>query len=144
MTSLEALMQAALSASADRHQAALRILLGQTEADNQAAGGFTVEPYLTLRALAERLGVSASTLWRWQCPAHNLGNCRRYRLSEVMAHLASDEFQRRAAALRAERRNRFLAKRTDEQSEAKPDAANNGQKTAGPNSLTKFQTTTSE
>ncbi len=94
MTGLDAIVQAAMAAPADRREAALLLLQGQTP---------RVEPFLSLVGLSRTLGVSVSTLARWDPPAHELGGRPRYRVSEVEAYLQSDEFKRRAAALRAER-----------------------------------------
>jgi predicted DNA-binding transcriptional regulator AlpA len=63
------------------------------------------EPYLTLREVGQRLGISSATLWRWQVPGHSLGGRRRFRLSEVEAYLKTEAFERRAAALRADRKH---------------------------------------
>ena len=95
MTSLDELMVAAMSASDERREAALRLLQGKLP---------TPEPYLTLRELCRRLGFGATTLRRWHVPGQDLGGHRRYRLNEVEAYFASEAFQRRQAALRAERK----------------------------------------
>jgi len=96
MTGLEDLVQAAISAPAERREAALRLLQGNFPKP---------EPFLTLRDLGRRLGFSTTTLRRWKVPGHDLGACQRYRLSEVEAYLKSETFLRRQAALRAERRD---------------------------------------
>ena len=62
------------------------------------------EPYLTLREVGRRLGVSPCSLWRWGVPGHEMGGRRRFRMSEVEQYLASDEMRRRARELREERR----------------------------------------
>lgn len=95
MTGLDALVQAAMAAPTDRREAALLLLQGHTP---------RVEPFLSLVGLSRATGISVSTLARWQPPSHELGGRPRYRVSEVLDYLASEEFQRRAAALRAERR----------------------------------------
>ena len=104
MTSLADLLPALALASPQQLDAVNRVLKGETY--NINAGGFihAIEPLLTLRELAPRVGVSAPTLWRWNVPGHQLGGRPRYRLSEVLAYLESEEFKRRAAALRAERK----------------------------------------
>ena len=94
MTALEELIQAAVVASGERQEAALRLLQGQPP---------KLEPYLTLRDLCQCLRLGESTLHRWKVPSHDLGGRRRYRLSEVEAYLQSETFQRRQAALRAGR-----------------------------------------
>ncbi|HRY49602.1 MAG TPA: hypothetical protein P5186_16255 [Candidatus Paceibacterota bacterium] len=144
MTTLEQIIQAAMVADADLRLAALCVLQRKAHVTDTSDEIIQNEPYLTCRTLAQRLGVSPCTVWRWQPPSHDLGGRRRYRFSEVQAYLASDDFERRAAALRAERRNGFAAKRTDEQSQAKPDGTDECQQTAGPARCKKFRTTTSE
>jgi hypothetical protein len=102
MTGLEDLVQAAMSAPPERREAALRLLQGNLPEP---------EPYLTLIELGRRLGFSTRTLSRFQVPWHDLGTSKRYRLSEVEDYLRSEDFLRRQAALRAERRGeRALAR----------------------------------
>ena len=96
MTSLDDLMRAAMSAPEERREAALRLLEGKLP---------TPEPYLTMRELSRRLGFCVTTLRRWRVPSHDLGGFLRYRVTEVEAYFASEAFQRRRAAVRAERRN---------------------------------------
>jgi hypothetical protein len=96
MSGLEDLVQAAMSASPERRLEALRILRGDFPASS--------EPYLTLRAVASRLSLNPATLWRWKIPGHRFGGHRRYRMSEVIAYLGSQEFRRHRAALRAARK----------------------------------------
>jgi excisionase family DNA binding protein len=98
------ILQAILSAPPQRRKEALRVLRG--EEVEAPAPLQPHEPYLTLAETAKRLGISAATLWRWQIPGHTLGGRPRFKLSEVEAYLQSDEFKRRAAALRAMRRGR--------------------------------------
>jgi hypothetical protein len=94
MSALEDLVHAAMTASPDRQEEALRLLRGQLPKP---------EPYLSLRELARRIGYSVTTLRRWLVPGHRLGGHQRYRLTEVETYLKTEEFQRRLAALRAER-----------------------------------------
>lgn len=96
-------LAALLAAPEERRAEALRVLRGDTCKDVRAAPG--PEPYLTLREVGRRLGVSPCSLWRWQVPGHELGGRRRFRLSEVAAYLESAEFKRRADDLRLERRD---------------------------------------
>ncbi len=103
MTPLEALMQAALAAPVDRQEAALRVLLGQADATDPSMLTVRHERYLTLVELSRAVGFSCPSLWRFAVPGHDLGGRKRYRVSEVEAYLRSDAFQRRQAALRAER-----------------------------------------
>jgi len=105
MTPLEQIMQAALVASADVREEALRVLRGQARAADSTPVPSAPEPFLTLREVAKRLGFSPCTLWRWQVPGHDLGGRRRFKLPEVVEYLASDSFKRRTSALRARRRN---------------------------------------
>ena len=63
-----------------------------------------VEPYLTLREVGRRLGISPCSLWRWGVPGHAFGGRRRFRMSEVEAYLRSDAMKKRAEELRDERR----------------------------------------
>ena len=95
-------LTALLAAPEDRRAEALRVLRGDADQDAEADRG--PEPYLTLREVGRRLGVSPCSLWRWQVPGHELGGRRRFRLSEVAAYLESAEFKRRADDLKLERR----------------------------------------
>jgi predicted DNA-binding transcriptional regulator AlpA len=104
MSAIENLMHAALAASPDRREEALRVLRGRVV--DAATSAVATEPYLTLREIARHLGFSTATLWRWQIPGHALGGRPRFRLSEVQQYLESDAFKRRVASLRAERRER--------------------------------------
>lgn len=106
MTALEDLMQAALVAPPERKEEALRVLRGQGRGLDPASGTLATEPYLSLREVARRLGISACTLWRWRVPGHDLGGRRRFRASEVLTYLESDDLKRRRAVLRAERADR--------------------------------------
>jgi len=96
-------LTALLAAPEDRRAEALRVLRGDTERNAPAERG--PEPYLTLREVGRRLGVSPCSLWRWQVPGHELGGRRRFRLSEVAAYLESAEFKRRADVLKLKRRD---------------------------------------
>lgn len=95
MIALEDIVQAAMTAPSDRREAALRLLRGEPS---------RTEPYLTLAELSEHLGYSTRTLLRWQVPSHQHGGKPRYRLAEVEGYFGTEKFQRRQAALRAERR----------------------------------------
>jgi len=98
--SLEALLQAALSAPPERQAAALRLLRGELPKS---------EPSVTLRRLAQLVGFGVTTLRRWNVPWHDYGGARRYKVSEVEAYLKSEAFARRCASLRAERRAQVRA-----------------------------------
>ena len=96
-------LTALLAAPEDRRAEALRVLRGVADQDAETDRG--PEPYLTLREVGRRLGVSPCSLWRWQVPGHELGGRRRFRLSEVAAYLESAELKRRAAELKEVRRD---------------------------------------
>lgn len=104
MTAMEELMQAALAAPEGRKAEALRVLRGEAGAGAESDPG--PEPYLTLREVGRRVGVSACSLWRWGVPGHELGGRRRFRLSEVAEYLESAAFKQRAEALKEERRGK--------------------------------------
>ncbi len=103
-TQIAEILDAVLAAPDDRKEMALQILRGEDLLREPPTARQTQEPYLSLREIAQRVGVSACSLWRWGIPGHELGGRRRFRLSEVHEYLKSEEFQRHAAALRAERR----------------------------------------
>lgn len=62
------------------------------------------ESYVTLKKCAQQLGISTTSLWRYNIPGHELGGRRKFRLSEVEAYLASDALRQRAAKLRRGRK----------------------------------------
>lgn len=95
MTDLEYIVSAAMAASLERREAALRLLKGELPKS---------EPYVTLRGLSRALGFGVTTLRRWKVPGHQIGGAKRYRVTEVQEYLASEGFKRRLAALRAERK----------------------------------------
>lgn len=99
------LLEAVLSAPEKLKYEAIQLLRGQISFEPHPVDCKTHEPYLSLREVAQRVGFSACTLWRYGIPGHELGGRRRFRLSEVHAYLKSEEFKRRAAALRAERKS---------------------------------------
>ncbi len=101
MSVVEELMQAALLAPDDRKTAALQVLKGEASPTPAVPA---VEPYLRFKQVAETLGISVCSLWRWQVPGHELAGRRRFKMSEVLAYLESDEFKARAAELKEERR----------------------------------------
>lgn len=104
MNALEDLMQAALAAPPERRENALSVLRGQARTVDPNDAAPVNEPYLTMRGIARRLGFSAATLTRWRIPGHSLGGRRRFKVSEVEAYFTTEAYQRRVAALRAERR----------------------------------------
>lgn len=98
---MEALLQAALAAPEDRRLQALRVLRGDT---SPAPAAPAVEPYLLMKDIARQLNLSGCTLWRYEIPGHDLGGRRRFRMSEVVAYLESEEFKARATDLKTQRR----------------------------------------
>ncbi len=125
-TDIEELLQAALLARPDRRAQALRVLLGEEELPQAVAAmpAGLPEPYLTLKEVAARLNLSASSLWRWRVPSYDLGGRPKYRLAQVEAYLSSDTFRRRTAALRAERREQTSARKSARADLPVPNAAN--------------------
>ncbi len=94
------LLQALLTATDKQKYAALSVLKGQMPAEPDVP---MPEPYLTLREVGRRQGISPCSLWRWDVPGHALGGRRRFRMSEVQAYLDSEQFKRRAEELKRER-----------------------------------------
>jgi hypothetical protein len=90
------------TASEERKAEALRVLRGEVVPGAGSDPG--PEPYLTLREVGRRLGVSPCSLWRWDVPGHALGGRRRFRLTEVLEYLESNAFKRRAEQLKKDRR----------------------------------------
>ncbi len=108
MTLTEEIMQAAFSAADDRKREALKVLKGESlsaDAETIRRCSGQAEPFLTLQEIGRRLNFSACSLWRWKVPGHELGGRRRFRMSEVEAYLASDDFKKRAKELKEERRD---------------------------------------
>lgn len=112
MTLTEEIMQVVFAAPDDRKQAALRVLKGEAEVRVaeavrfSSAGPREAEPFLTLREVGRRLGISTCSLWRYGVPGRAFGGRRRFRMSEVEAFLAGDEFKQRPAAGRGDDRER--------------------------------------
>jgi len=100
---LDTCMRALLEAPADRRAIALRVLTGDAPEQPAAA---RPEPYKTLRQVSQETGLSATTLWRYAIPGHELGGRRRFRLTEVLEYLESDAFRDKAIELKNERRQR--------------------------------------
>ena len=94
------LLAAVLAATPDRKAAALRVLRGDDSVGGGEKRNALPERFVTQRELVKMLGVSAISLWRWKVPGHELGGRRRFRMSEVEAYLAGDDFKRRAADLK--------------------------------------------
>jgi len=95
------LLKALVTATAEQKQEALRLLRGKSTPVSPEP---RIEPYVTLREVGKRLGISPCSLWRWGVPGHQLGGRRRFRLSEVVAYLESPAFKARARELREERK----------------------------------------
>ena len=100
---LSAVIRAALSATPEQLELAVAVLEGDRTAFSARVAD---EPFLTLKQLSSAIGIGATTLWRYQIPGHVLGGRPRYKRSEVEAYLQSEQFKRRAAALRAERKKK--------------------------------------
>jgi predicted DNA-binding transcriptional regulator AlpA len=115
---IEELLKTAITAPAVLQRAALGVLQGHLVATEPGAQPTVIEPLLSQRALAQRTGLSVATLWRYDVPGHDVGGHTRYRLSEVLAYLESDEFRRRAASLRAERKLKSTLPDTSEKQTA--------------------------
>lgn len=107
-TDLEELLAAAMGAPPSLRRQAIGVLRGNTSVVELADVSRAPEPYRSLRAISRITGISTTTLWRYEIPGHDLGGRPRYKLSEVESYLQSEEFKRRAAALRAQRK--FTAK----------------------------------
>ncbi len=99
-----ALLLAALNTSPEGVNTDVNGIHGQIDQQPTFPGQQTSALLLTLRQLSRETGISPTTLWRYRVPKHDLGGRPRYKLSEVLAYLESDQFKRRAAALRAERK----------------------------------------
>jgi predicted DNA-binding transcriptional regulator AlpA len=99
------ILAALVAATPERKAAALRALRGEVEIAEKTPD---IEAYLSLREVGHRLGISACSLWRYGVPGHELGGRRRFRMSEVVAYLASEEFKRRAQELKEERKATVL------------------------------------
>lgn len=104
MNRVEEFLQILLAASDARKEAALRVLRGQAQAVEPGSQPLIFEPLLTRAEAARRLGVSRQALRLWKVPASSVIGRKRFRLSDIEAYLSSDDFQRRRAALRAERK----------------------------------------
>ncbi len=105
------LLAAVVAAPDARKREALKVLRGElppADAETLRRCSGQAEPYLTLREVGRRLGVSPCSLWRWGVPGHELGGRRRFRMSEVEAYLAGEEFKQRASNLKEDRRDASL------------------------------------
>jgi predicted DNA-binding transcriptional regulator AlpA len=93
-------LAAVVAATVEQKQAALRVLRGEPESTVQKTEVRMPETFVTLKDCAQRLGVSACSLWRWGVPGYELGGRRKFRMTEVEAYLHSEAFRKRAAELR--------------------------------------------
>jgi excisionase family DNA binding protein len=90
------LVALALEAPQERIEQAIRVLKGDEKAT-------PLEPFLTAIDVAKRLNVSRVTIHRWKIPSHQLGGKPRFRMSEVLKYLDSQEFRLHAEILRRTR-----------------------------------------
>ena len=105
---IEEFFQAALAAPPAVREQAMLVLEGKAQVQNAGTGLRCPEPYLTLRDVSQALGISTTTLWRYEIPRHEFGGRPRYKLSEVENYLNSEAFQRRAADLRLGRKSAMM------------------------------------
>ena len=95
-------LAAVVAADSEKKKAALAVLRG-IEPERSSDRGKLPEPYMGLEDVAEFLGVSPRSVWRWRVPGHKLGSRTQFRLSEVAAYLESEEFRARMEELRVQR-----------------------------------------
>ena len=88
------LVALALEAPQERIEQAIRVLRGEG-----AEKSAPIEPLLTAVDVCKQLNVSRVTLYRWKLPSHQLGGKPRFRMSEVLKYLDSEEFRLHAEAL---------------------------------------------
>lgn len=94
-TTMENTIAAFMGADEDRKAEALRVLRGEAEEkDKGKRMKDEVEPFLTLREVARRLGISVCSLWRYGVPSHDFAGRARFRMSEVEAHLRKLESEK--------------------------------------------------
>ena len=105
MNRVEEFLQLLLAASEVRREGALSVLRGHAQAVEPGSQPMTFEPLLTRAEAARRLGVTRQTLRLWKVPSTAAIGRKRFRLSQIEAYLASEEFQRRRAALRGSRKS---------------------------------------
>jgi hypothetical protein len=94
------LIEAVFAAPPALQEKALGVLRGESTSLPVPA---ISEPYVTLKVCAKALGVSATSLWRYQIPGNELGGRRKFRVSEVAAYLESEEFRVVSKLIRKER-----------------------------------------
>lgn len=89
------LVALALEAPEEMIEQAIRVLRGEG-----LATPTPIEPLLTASQVAELLNISRMSLHRWKVPSHPLAGKPRFRLSEVIKYLDSEEFRSHAEYLR--------------------------------------------
>lgn len=92
------LVALALEAPEERIEQAIRVLRGEVPTTPSI-----VEPLLTAVQVSKQLNISRVTIYRWKLPSHQLGGKPRFRMSEVLKYLDSEEFRSHAENLRRER-----------------------------------------
>ena len=102
MDTNQLLLAALLTAPETKKNEALRVLRG--EALEPAVRPELPEPYRSMTEVVKLSGISRSSWDRWRAPGHELGGRKRYRLTECLAYLETEEFKARAEALKRERR----------------------------------------
>ena len=90
------LLAAIAQATDEQQEAALRALKGGDDSKSE-------EKLISIRQLGCLLGVHPTTIWRWDIPCHHIGTRRRYKLSEALEYLQSQEF----ADLHGRRKNQI-------------------------------------
>ncbi len=94
------LIEAVFAAPPALQEKALGVLRGETPVQAMAA---VHEPYVTLKVCAKAIGISTTSLWRYQIPRNKLGGSPKFRVSEVATYLESKEFRAVSKRLREER-----------------------------------------
>ena len=94
------LIEAVFVAPPALQEKALGVLRGETPVQAPAAAP---EPYVTLKICAKAIGISATSLWRYQIPRNKLGGRPKFRISEVATYLESEEFRAVSKRIRTER-----------------------------------------
>lgn len=78
------LLHAVADATEEQLDIALQILEGRLcPADY-------VEPYVTLKEAAEKLGIHSTTLYRWKVPCYRINGRPRYLISEINAFIRAN------------------------------------------------------
>lgn len=93
-------IEAVFPAPPELQEKALRVLRGELIEQKQDS---KPEQFISLKTCGKALGISTTSLWRWNVPGYDLGGRRRFRLSEVNAYLESERFRAHAKRLRKQR-----------------------------------------